>query len=158
MTSAKLIWSPEDDPCFVPTDLPTVVADFLAETNLVHRGLSAVCRFLAKIPVTVVSWLGPELKTPDNSEPPRFIPAEAGPWNGVVFIEQDDPRYWVLAKAQGRNQHQPPMNAQRERFQQSYGERYDWPPGTQRSPYGYEEQEPDYFARPWEPGLWRDDR
>ena len=78
------------------TDLPIIIADVLTDTDVVQRSLSALGRFFIEVPLKLASWLGPELRTPGNSPPPRFIPGEAGPWNGVVFVEQDDPRYWVL--------------------------------------------------------------
>jgi len=146
MTSTELICA--------PTDLPVIVADYLADTDLMQQSLLALGKFFIAIPVKLAAWLGPELRTPDNSQPPRFIPSESGPWNGVVFVEQDDVRYWVLAKAQSRPRQQPATQGP-DRYSPQHDERYGWPPEQYRGHYYPEEdQEPEYFARPWEQGPW----
>ena len=139
----------------ISTDLPVLLADWLADTDVLDRALAALGRFCTAVPLKLAAWLGSELRTPENSAPPRVVAAEPGPWNGLVFVEHDEPRFWVFAKAGGRSareQVHPPV----ERFSPTYDERHGWPPGAQRGPAMWSEhEEPEWYGSPMEPRPWR---
>ena len=144
-----------DDDNDLSFDFTVLIADYLASTNVLDRTVAALGKFCAAIPFKLAGWLGPALKTPDNSNAPRVIPGEPGPWTGVIFIEHDEPRYWVFAKASGPTTRRP-IGPQPDRFGPSYDDRSGRPPGAFRAPTVWPEQEePDWYGPPMEPTSWR---
>ena len=135
-------------------DLPVLAADALADSGILEAIFGGLSDLVVAIPARVVSWLGPELRTPDNSPAPRFIPAEQGPWNGVVFIEGDQPSYWVLARASASR-----VEQQRQRPVPPFADTRPpgaWPhdprePSYSSWPYDDYPHDPD---RPWEHPPW----
>ena len=80
-------------------DLHVVFADLLVDSGLLDSLAALAKRAVSAVPAKLVTWLGPELCTPENSRAPQIIIPEAGPWNGIIFIEADDPAYWLLVRA-----------------------------------------------------------
>ena len=139
----------------ISADLPVIVADYLAETDVLVRPVVAFTRLVASIPLKLAAWLGPELRTPENSPPPRVIPAELGPWTGVIFVVNDEPRFWVFAKAAGRPSREP-MPSPSAPFGPPYDGRYGGPPGSPGAPAVWpEDAEPEWYGPPLEPRPWR---
>jgi len=133
-------------------DLPVLVADFVAEACLLDRALAVLWWHHTAVPLKVIAWLGPELRTPDNSPPPRFVPAEPGPWNGIIFLEHDEPRLWLLAKSGelARNtfpRAEPFAPMHEAPFGRGYAHQpmHVWP----------EQEEPEWYGGPFQPPSWR---
>jgi hypothetical protein len=80
-------------------DIPVVVADYIADCGLLDSMVASITRVVTAIPERVTNWLGPELRTPDTSRPPDMTFNDPGPWNGIVFVEANEPTYWLLVRA-----------------------------------------------------------
>ncbi len=136
-------------------DLPTLVADAMVDSGAFDSLVEGIGRALKSVPKRVAVWLGPELHSPDNSAAPSVSFAGSELFNGVVFIESNEPSYWLLVKASvGRCQqrhNQPPPFTGRDPYGQPDHRWPHEPSGTR----GFWPEVSPCEPPPWEGDPWR---
>ena len=79
-------------------DAPEVLADYLWRTDLVTPIVKCIGGALVAGPLTLARWLALEVRTPDNSHPPRVVLTEPGRFSGVILVHRNEARVWAMTK------------------------------------------------------------